>query len=231
MPFKHYEINQLGKDYFVSDIHGHYTLLRQELAQVSFNEQTDRLFSVGDLIDRGPESQACIALLNQPWFHSVLGNHELYFIESMYNKSLRHHYIHHDGCWLKELPKKALNTIGQWADLMKAKQAICAVIASEYGPIGLGHANFPENISQYIKSSETFDFEQIHQLTSSRTVFHQPINYQEVLGVVMGHNTIDKPLIKHNALWIDTLASQHEKMTLIPLTTVINLFNNNSTKE
>lgn len=38
--------------------------------------ETDLLISVGDNIDRGPESLDVLRLLNQPWFISVKGNHE-----------------------------------------------------------------------------------------------------------------------------------------------------------
>ncbi|MGL9724118.1 metallophosphoesterase [Sodalis sp. (in: enterobacteria)] len=31
---------------------------------------------LGDLIDRGPQSEACLPLLENPWFRSVRGNHE-----------------------------------------------------------------------------------------------------------------------------------------------------------
>ena len=36
----------------------------------------DYFISVGDNIDRGPESLNVLRLLNQPWFTSVKGNHE-----------------------------------------------------------------------------------------------------------------------------------------------------------
>ena len=41
-----------------------------------FFPETDLLISVGDNIDRGPESLDVLRLLNQPWFISVKGNHE-----------------------------------------------------------------------------------------------------------------------------------------------------------
>ncbi|MDD8656310.1 protein-serine/threonine phosphatase, partial [Escherichia coli] len=60
----------------VGDIHGEYQLLQSRLHQLSFCPETDLLISVGDNIDRGPESLNVLRLLNQPWFTPVKGNHE-----------------------------------------------------------------------------------------------------------------------------------------------------------
>ena len=64
--------NIKGRDFVVGDIHGHYDLLKTELKTVGFDKQKDRLFSVGDIIDRGPKSEECLTLLDQPWFFMVL---------------------------------------------------------------------------------------------------------------------------------------------------------------
>ncbi|MCW8994392.1 MAG: protein phosphatase, partial [Psychromonas sp.] len=52
----HYQQNDQGRDFFVGDIHGKYGLLMLALSNVNFNANVDRLFSVGDLIDRGEAS-------------------------------------------------------------------------------------------------------------------------------------------------------------------------------
>jgi serine/threonine protein phosphatase 1 len=73
--------NSRGKDYVVGDLHGCYDLLLRVLDEVSFNKTHDRLFSVGDLIDRGPDSLKCLELLSEPWFYAVMGNHESLMLE------------------------------------------------------------------------------------------------------------------------------------------------------
>ena len=50
-----------------------------------FDKERDRLFSVGDLLDRGPNSEECMALLDEPWFFTVLGNHEYMMINALKN--------------------------------------------------------------------------------------------------------------------------------------------------
>ncbi len=73
---KSFEANMDGRDFIVGDLHGCYDELQMLLKHVKFDTKQDRLFSTGDLMDRGPKSLDCVTLLNQPWFHPVLGNHE-----------------------------------------------------------------------------------------------------------------------------------------------------------
>lgn len=68
--------NVEGRDFAVGDLHGCFEELGRLLIHVKFDPVRDRLFSTGDLIDRGPRSQDCLSLLTKPWFYPVLGNHE-----------------------------------------------------------------------------------------------------------------------------------------------------------
>lgn len=76
MLIKTLDKNEFGKDYIVGDLHGCYDFFELALNHVNFDTSKDRLFSVGDLIDRGPDSAKCLKLLDNKWFHAVLGNHE-----------------------------------------------------------------------------------------------------------------------------------------------------------
>ncbi|MCI4233578.1 metallophosphoesterase [Dickeya dianthicola] len=62
--------------FVVGDVHGCYRQLMTALDQVGFDTGSDLLVSVGDLIDRGAQSLACLDLLPQRWFRAVRGNHE-----------------------------------------------------------------------------------------------------------------------------------------------------------
>lgn len=68
--------NTSGRDFVVGDLHGQRRELERQLEAVRFDTARDRLLSVGDLVDRGPDSLATLALVTEPWFHAVLGNHE-----------------------------------------------------------------------------------------------------------------------------------------------------------
>jgi serine/threonine protein phosphatase 1 len=71
-----HEANTHGRDFIVGDLHGCVGYLDTLMRHVGFNESTDRLFSVGDLVDRGPNSVGAIGLLEMPWFYPVMGNHD-----------------------------------------------------------------------------------------------------------------------------------------------------------
>ena len=72
----HHAVNTRGRDFIVGDLHGCRSMLDALLRHVGFDTATDRLFSVGDLVDRGPDSEGCLELLEHSWFHAVLGNHD-----------------------------------------------------------------------------------------------------------------------------------------------------------
>ena len=70
-----FEKNLLGRDYCVGDIHGCFDRLLTILKRIGFNEKVDRLFCVGDTVNRGANSDQFLDWLTQPLFHSVRGNH------------------------------------------------------------------------------------------------------------------------------------------------------------
>ncbi len=80
-PIRRLQDNNRGKDYVVGDLHGCFSLLERLLEAVDFDPNCDRLFSVGDLIDRGPDSLRCLELLAEPWFFAVQGNHEYMLLD------------------------------------------------------------------------------------------------------------------------------------------------------
>lgn len=96
--------NTAGRDFVVGDLHGHRALLERELEGLDFDPARDRVFSVGDLIDRGPDSLATLALIEQPWFHAVLGNHELMLLNYLGCYDSRRHsrkgFVSGSGEWV-----------------------------------------------------------------------------------------------------------------------------------
>ena len=69
--------NQAGRDFVVGDVHGHFDALRRLLDGVGFRPGVDRLFSAGDLIDRGPQSEEAVEWIEAGKIAlTVMGNHE-----------------------------------------------------------------------------------------------------------------------------------------------------------
>jgi serine/threonine protein phosphatase 1 len=112
--------NASGRDLVVGDLHGHRSLFEQELERLGFDPSRDRVFSVGDLINRGPQSLATLHLITEPWFHAVLGNHELMLLNFLGCYGSRVHsrksFATAGGDWIIEAIAKNRKAIARLAD-------------------------------------------------------------------------------------------------------------------
>lgn len=97
--------NPRGRDFIVGDLHGCLPQLDHCLAAVAFEPMHDRLFSVGDLVDRGPDSLGVLRLIEKPWFHYVLGNHDADLLETLESWSDRRARVapYSDLFWIDSL--------------------------------------------------------------------------------------------------------------------------------
>lgn len=91
--------NAEGRDFVVGDLHGCRQDLDDLLAAADFDTQHDRLFLVGDLIDRGPDSPGCLDLLDAPWCFAVRGNHEQLLIEGAQHPGALMDWLCNGGNW------------------------------------------------------------------------------------------------------------------------------------
>jgi len=109
---KKYETNLSGNDYIVGDIHGSNTAFKSAIDALGDH---DRLFLVGDLTDRGPDSIAIIDMIIEknkgkipPMVYAVKGNHEEMLLDaisvlldnndSKFNKLLT--FLYNGGEWI-----------------------------------------------------------------------------------------------------------------------------------
>lgn len=208
---KYFTVNTLGVDYVVGDIHGHFTKLSQCLKALDFEPAVDRLFSVGDLVDRGPESDAATEWLEFPWFHAVMGNHEDMAIRWPRGNMDQHNYNANGGGWnIMNPPCRQQEISDALADL-----PLCIHLETNYGNVAIVHADLPAYDWAEFESL-AMQYEAIQSSTRRQNFMDSCMwnrgrveqgNHTPVKGVhtvVVGHTPMDAPTLLGNVLHIDT---------------------------
>lgn len=98
-PVRTYGANIEGRDFVIGDLHGSYSVFQNLLQNLQFDPLKDRMFSVGDLVDRGPDNIECLELLYEPWFHTVMSNHEQMMWEAFHGGYMGQFWMRNDGAW------------------------------------------------------------------------------------------------------------------------------------
>ncbi|KWA84209.1 hypothetical protein WL29_22885 [Burkholderia ubonensis] len=174
-----------GRDFVLGDIHGAFHLVMKALEALSFDPSVDRLFSVGDLVDRGEYSQMALEFLNEPWVYAVRGNHEqmvldLYTSGTLDETSLAFHVKHNGmGWWLTTPPERRTALLAAFARLPVAME-----VETARGTVGLVHAEVPIGMDwpTFIEKLEAYDHTTIKSAIWGRErATHN--NYSGVLGI------------------------------------------------
>lgn len=201
--------NKTGRDLIVGDIHGCFTRLQVHLDAIGFDHARDRLFSVGDLVDRGPESDLALEWLDRPWFHAVAGNHEDMAIRWPKGHMQTSNYAANGGGWNVANPPALQALI---ADTFAALP-IAMELETADGLVGIVHAECPfakwqdftatletPGISKTIRDG-VIDLAQWSRL---RIESFDHDSVEGVRAVVVGHTPVERFTSFGNTLYIDT---------------------------
>ena len=216
--------NTVGKDFFVGDIHGCYEQLMEALEKIKFNPDVDRLISVGDLVDRGPDSVKCLNLLKETWFHAVSGNHEDMMIKSFRREWPTHNYIQNGGKWFFHLPYEEQEQLVLLAD---TKMPLVIEVETNIGTIGVIHANAPDDWQKYHRLNDDEDF--FDDALVEDTIWGRRRIYGNQSGrvkgidyVVVGHTPVEDVTVLENIVYIDTGAVYNNSLTILSVDEVVN---------
>ncbi|WP_129139846.1 metallophosphoesterase [Modicisalibacter coralii] len=203
--------NRHGTDYVVGDIHGCHGLLMAALDRLGFDTARDRLFSVGDLVDRGPDSPACLKLVFEPWFHAVRGNHECLAQDALDNGAWPL-WLENGGRWALKEDRVSLQAL---VDAALARMPYAIEVALGATRIGIVHAEPPDDWR---------DIEQADSMLRRHLVWARQRlagwDTRPVAGidaVIVGHSILERPTNLGNVRYIDTGAFTTQHLHVEPL--------------
>ena len=213
--------NEFGRDFVVGDIHGMFPALQSALQTLEFRDGSDRLFSVGDLMDRGPCSSAANRWIREcPWFHAVRGNHDQMLLDaSLGPDELRADVLelwlcYNGGEWWLQTDEPLRNQlIAAVAGLPLAAEIEC-----ECGRVGIVHADVPpdRDWSGFLDALRLGVREDVAYALWSRSRLGGYrsgvicVNNLAIPGInlaVSGHVPLNAPIHAANRWWIDTGAA------------------------
>ena len=211
---QHLTRNERGRDFCVGDIHGMFTLLDKLLNAVEFNPDQDRLLSVGDLVDRGPESPKALIYLNQPWFHAIRGNHEDMLIDNFErpdNEELRDLWLRNGGHWWWEQSPLVQRMMYRWVKNLP----LAIEVETTHGLVGIVHADLPAQLNWTSftdrLTEDDPDAIAVALWSRQRARLHKIAGkVPDVSAIYCGHTVVNEPLAAGNVHFIDTGACYPE---------------------
>lgn len=219
-----YTINNKGNDYVVGDIHGEYLNLMNLLKKIHFNFKKDRLFSVGDLVNRGFNSKELLKWIDYSWFIPVMGNHESMIINNFYGLLSNHILLQIDAQWWLELKTEDQQKVVHYFNSLP----IGIKVETLNGDVGIVHAKCPEDtwlkFAQGINNSgDSFDKAKVLAGKAMWTIYKDCKfkKIEDLLGLVVGHNTVKHYCKEFNVHMIDTGSGYSDgKLTILDLKTM-----------
>ena len=161
--------------YACSDIHGQYSLFQKMLEGIRFSED-DKLYILGDLIDRGPESLRVLQdVMQRTNVTCLLGNHELMMNDYLWSRG--------DRTWLSDA-NGGIVTLRQYADLgEESKRRVFNFIKSLYfqTEIRVGGKVFLLSHSGFVKNKRSIKWAELQEEDVFSLVWASPWRFWEYI--------------------------------------------------
>lgn len=218
--------NQRGRDIICGDVHGCFTLLRSALVRIGFDgESGDRLFMVGDLVDRGPESIQSVEWLSQPFVHAVRGNHEDMAIRWPNGHMDGANYAANGGAWMMTLDRETQCEVSATMDSLP----IAIELDTAAGLVGIVHAECPFSEWGQLTaelSAPDMSNNRRNAVIDATIWSRNRINDRNVSpvsgvrAVVVGHTPMGQSITLGNHIYIDTMGWRGGEFTLLDAATL-----------
>jgi len=227
--YKFFLNNTVGVDYICSDIHGNFSVVQKALDEVGFDENCDRLFSLGDLIDRGEESHLALEWLAKPWFFAIQGNHERMLINTIERQSdvLRNQWMMWGGSWARDMDDEELYV---YCKAFSKLPIAIEIELTDGKTIGLVHAELPDEadwvkVKEFLQNIDPSKVEAFRETSDMLWNRKQPLLSAEQLyqvkpvknisHVFHGHTIVESYFTITNRTFMDLGAYQTGEIGLI----------------
>lgn len=191
----------------VGDIHGCFSLLMAKLRLCHFDPWQDLLVSVGDVIDRGPDSLRCLKLLRKRWIIAVRGNHEQMGLDALATGE-QFLWFMNGGSWFAQAEQPAataaLETCRQLAWILELR--------CQNGIHVIAHADYPDDNYQWQKEVD------LQRVLWDRTrLMNKGNGIRGADHFWFGHTPLRQRVDHENLHYIDTGAVFGGELTLVQL--------------
>lgn len=232
LPVRHFEKNTSGRDFIAGDLHGCFAQLERELEVRRYDPSRDRIFAVGDLVDRGFDSPLVLNVVHRYDIQSVRGNHEDTIVRWRLHGARDAVVRSNGGEWLLDMAgdEQSVNAIVAYM----AELPYAIEIETDFGLVGIVHANVPlqswpstiralkkEGLDGYVRRKVIWDRSRWMLRTPGGVASMRRAAVQlfrrlspgwrdacgrvkGVAAVVVGHTPSPTPIVSGNVINVDT---------------------------
>lgn len=200
--------------WLVGDLHACFARLMAALRERRFDPYQDLLLSVGDLIDRGPQSAECLDLLRHRWVYAVRGNHEQMALEALADGDMRLWEMN-GGAWYTQCSASQKQRLTELITHCRRLPLIIELHSAEQVHV-IAHADYPAAVYRW---QRVVDEQQV-VWRRQRLTDHLAGRHGAIAGADhfwFGHTPLKRRYDSDNQHYIDTGAVFGGELTLVAL--------------